>query len=51
MFRHLCNGIRKEVTEVVGEFLNAAFPWVALGIATAVALTYIESKKKKQDNK
>lgn len=35
----------------MGDFLNAAFPWIAGGIAIAIILTYGNSKKKKQDNK
>lgn len=33
------------------DFFNAAFPWIAGGIAVAVILTYGNSKKKrKSDN-
>ena len=34
------------------DFASAAFPWVALGIALAVTLTYMDkSKNTKKDNK
>jgi hypothetical protein len=33
------------------DFFNAAFPWVAGGVAIAIILSYGNSKKKKQDNK
>lgn len=33
------------------DFFNAAFPWIAGGIAIAIILAYGNSKKKKQDNK
>ena len=32
---------------VMGNFINAAFPWVAFGIFIANYLTYIDSKKSK----
>ena len=32
---------------VMGNFINAAFPWVAFGIFIATYLTYIDSKKSK----
>lgn len=35
----------------MGDFLKAAFPWVAFGFAVAIVLTYMSSKKKKQDDK
>lgn len=35
----------------MGDFLNAVFPWVALGIAVAIILTYMNSKRKKQEDK
>jgi hypothetical protein len=35
----------------MGDFFNAAFPWIAMGFAVAIILTYINSKKKKQDDK
>ncbi len=33
------------------EFFNAAFPWVAFGLAIAVVLTYKNSKNKTNDEK
>lgn len=36
---------------MIAEFARAAFPWVAMGIAIAVALTYWNEKEKKQDKK
>lgn len=33
------------------EFLQAAYPWIAGGLAIAIILAYGNSRKKKQDNK
>lgn len=35
----------------MGDFFSAAFPWVALGFAIAITLTYMDSKTKKQNDK
>lgn len=35
----------------MGDFLRAAFPWVAGGTAIAIILAYGNSKKKSQENK
>lgn len=34
----------------MGEFFNAAFPWVAFSIGLALVLTHMNLKKKEQDN-
>lgn len=31
----------------MSEFLQAALPWIALGVAVAVAVTYMNAAKKK----
>lgn len=31
------------------DFLQAAFPWIAIGIAVAIGITYMSSKQKKVD--
>ncbi|MDP4182000.1 MAG: hypothetical protein Q8942_13030 [Bacillota bacterium] len=33
------------------DFLQAAFPWIAMGIAIAIAITYMSSKQKRQVSK
>ena len=35
----------------MGDFFSAAFPWVALGIAVAVIITYMISNNKNKDKK
>jgi hypothetical protein len=30
----------------MGDFFNAAFPWIAMGVSIAIIITYINSKKK-----
>jgi hypothetical protein len=35
----------------MADFVNAAFPWIAMGFAVAIVLTYRNSKEKMQDNK
>ncbi len=35
----------------MAEFARAAFPWVAMGSAIAVVLTYWNEKEKKKDKK
>jgi lipoprotein signal peptidase len=35
----------------MGDFFNAAFPWIAIGVAVAIILTYMDSKKKKHEDK
>ena len=36
---------------MVVDFLSAAFPWVAMGLAVAISLTYLNWKEKMKDNK
>ena len=43
-------GDRKEVSRMA-DFASAAFPWVAMGLAVAVVLTYRNSKEKMQEKK
>jgi len=33
------------------DFANAAFPWIAMGVAVAISLAYFNSKEKMKDNK
>ena len=35
----------------MADFASTAFPWIALGIAVAIILSYMNSKEKRQDNK
>ena len=35
----------------MSDFVSAAFPWVALGIAVAVILTYMNSNNKTKNKK
>lgn len=35
----------------MGDFFNAAFPWIVGGIAIAIILTYGNSKRKEQNDK
>ena len=35
----------------MSDFVAAAFPWVAFGIAIAVILTYMNSKNKTKEHK
>jgi hypothetical protein len=36
------------VGNFIGDFINAAFPWVAGGIAIAIIITYGNLKKEKE---
>jgi hypothetical protein len=33
----------------MADFFNAAFPWIAMGIAFALVTVYMDSKNKKQN--
>lgn len=35
----------------MGDFFNGAFPWIAMGLAFAIIITYLNSKKKPQNEK
>lgn len=32
----------------MADFLNAAFPWIAIGLAVAIIVSYMRSKDSKQ---
>lgn len=34
----------------MGDFLNAAFPWIIMGFVIAIAAANMSQKKKNQDN-
>lgn len=33
------------------DFLQASFPWTAMGMAVAITIAYLSSKQEKQDDK
>ncbi len=35
----------------MADFLNAAFPWIVIGLAVAIFISYRSSKEKKQYKK